>query len=438
MRYDMKRFLSLFLALVLCMALLPPSAQAAAVYSPWFKSSFLEMDALGILPDAFRSLDLTASVTRREMCELAVPALESITGNVLEKPDTTRFSDCSDPAVCKACELGIVDGYPDGTFRPDRLLSRQECFSVVTKFCLAASMQPVSEGADLSVFSDAQSVAAWAEQAVRVCVRYQFVQGASDRDGKLWLKPTSDLSRQEAMAVFLRCYKGLSEYYYYVRSAQVVSLSAGGGNTVVLGGVTVTERETVLYTDVDLLNVRCAPTLEAEAVGSLTLGEKAEITGVCSNGWARIRFAGGEAYVMAKYLAEKPESGAAPQVASSLALMLCEDAMAFLGYPYVWGGTSPASGFDCSGLVYYVFTGRGIAMNRVADDQMEQGVYIPKAELLAGDLVFFGYGDYADHVGIYIGNGNFLHAANPSSGVKISSMNETYYLNKYIGARRVV
>ena len=433
----MKRFLSFLLALVLLASILPPRAQAAAVYSPWFKSSFLEMDALGILPDAFRSLDLTASITRREMCELAVPALESITGNVLENPDPSRFSDCSDAAVCKACELGIVDGYPDGTFRPDRLLSRQECFSVVTKFCLAASMQPTGEGSDLSVFSDAQSVAAWAEQAVRVCVRYGFVQGSSDADGKLWLKPTSDLTRQEAMAVFLRCYKGLSEYYYYVRNAQVISLSVSGGSTVVLGGVTLTESEAVLYTDVDLLNVRCAPTLEAEAVGSLTLGEKAEVTGVCSNGWARIRFGGGEAYVMAKYLAEKAESGT-QQMASTLALTLCEDAMAFLGYPYVWGGTSPAGGFDCSGLVYYVYRGRGIEMNRVADDQMEQGVYVPKAELLAGDLVFFGYGDYADHVGIYIGNGNFLHAANPSSGVKISSMNETYYLNKYIGARRVV
>jgi len=63
---------------------------------------------------------------------------------------------------------------------------------------------------------------------------------------------------------------------------------------------------------------------------------------------------------------------------------------------------------------------------------------VKKDQLLAGDLVFFGYGKYADHVGIYIGNGNFVHAANPKAGVKISSMSETYYANKYLCAKRIV
>ena len=76
-------------------------------------------------------------------------------------------------------------------------------------------------------------------------------------------------------------------------------------------------------------------------------------------------------------------------------------------------------------------------MNRVADDQMDQGKPVDRNNLLAGDLVFFGRGSYADHVGIYIGSNNFVHASNPRSGVRVSSLSETYYANKYLGARRV-
>jgi cell wall-associated NlpC family hydrolase len=65
-------------------------------------------------------------------------------------------------------------------------------------------------------------------------------------------------------------------------------------------------------------------------------------------------------------------------------------------------------------------------------------VAVSRQDLQVGDMVFFGSGSYADHVGMYIGNNNFVHAANPSSGVRISSMNETYYLQRYLGARRII
>ena len=76
-------------------------------------------------------------------------------------------------------------------------------------------------------------------------------------------------------------------------------------------------------------------------------------------------------------------------------------------------------------------------MNRVAADQANQGSYVSKSHLKPGDLVFFGIG-YISHVGIYIGNGNFIHAANPSSGVKISSLSDSYYAARYATARRIV
>ena len=112
-------------------------------------------------------------------------------------------------------------------------------------------------------------------------------------------------------------------------------------------------------------------------------------------------------------------------------------AQQFLGVPYVYGGTSSA-GFDCSGLMYYCLKQYGYSMNRVADDQMDQGTAVSRSELQVGDLVFFGSGDYANHVGMYIGNGNFVHASTPSTGVRINSLDETYYNTRYIGARRII
>lgn len=112
-------------------------------------------------------------------------------------------------------------------------------------------------------------------------------------------------------------------------------------------------------------------------------------------------------------------------------------AMQYMGVPYIFGGTTPY-GFDCSGYVQYVFAQAGISIPRTADVQFEVGTPVSSAELVPGDLVFFETYTYgASHVGIYVGNGEFIHASS-SGGVKISSLNSSYYSSHYIGSRRIV
>lgn len=125
-------------------------------------------------------------------------------------------------------------------------------------------------------------------------------------------------------------------------------------------------------------------------------------------------------------------------IATTQAQAIIATARQYIGVPYLWAGTSPA-GFDCSGFVQYVFNAHGISLKRTAATQYTHGTYVAKSDLQAGDLVFFQntYKVGISHVGIYIGDGQFIHASS-SKGVTISDLSSSYYVSHYYGARRIL
>lgn len=128
-------------------------------------------------------------------------------------------------------------------------------------------------------------------------------------------------------------------------------------------------------------------------------------------------------------------TGTSSQIKADLVI---KTAKSYKGVPYVWGGTSP-SGFDCSGFTHYVMLQNDIIIARTASSQYNYGYWVSKSQLKPGDLVFFStYKTGPSHVGIYVGNDQFIHASSGAGYVTISNLSKAYYTQRYLGARRVI
>jgi cell wall-associated NlpC family hydrolase len=135
-----------------------------------------------------------------------------------------------------------------------------------------------------------------------------------------------------------------------------------------------------------------------------------------------------------------PPTGQPPpgQPGASKGQQALDVATQYVGTPYVWGGASPQTGFDAAGLVQYAYGQVGVALPRVADDQCRTGTLVARADLLPGDVVCFGDGTgYVDHVGLYAGDAQFLHAPHTGAVVGYNALTEPYYSQRFTGGRRV-
>ena len=134
-----------------------------------------------------------------------------------------------------------------------------------------------------------------------------------------------------------------------------------------------------------------------------------------------------------------PASYATPAVANDWGDRLVSRAMKYLGTPYRNGGTSPSTGFDCSGFVYYLYGAVfGQSIPRMPDGMAREGTPVARSDLKRGDIVFFGYRGTFTHVGIYAGNDQFVHATHRGSPVMVTPLDSDYYRERYMTAVRLV
>nr|WP_296463531.1 C40 family peptidase [uncultured Acetatifactor sp.] len=187
---------------------------------------------------------------------------------------------------------------------------------------------------------------------------------------------------------------------------------------------------TVAVANTDGLNVRENPDTNSPVVTQIRQGEELDYLETI-DGWVKVAVDSDEVYVSAEYVDVVTKLDTAITMTellygagvSDVRVDLTEYAKQFLGNPYVWGGTSLTNGADCSGFVLSIFAKYGISMPRVASAQATVGTSISADQLLPGDLIFYGKGGYINHVAIYIGGGQVIHASTERTGIKISNYN---------------
>lgn len=194
---------------------------------------------------------------------------------------------------------------------------------------------------------------------------------------------------------------------------------------------------------------RSGPSTSSQSLGKLPKNTKITITGE-ENGWYKVSYNGKEGYISKSLVTEgeppattSSRSQEEPRSATTTTTQassnnIVQVAESYAGSRYVSGGSSP-SGFDCSGFTQYVYGKCGITLSRTSYTQATQGTAVSKSELQPGDLLLFHYygSSSIGHVGIYVGNGKFIHAANSNRGVVYDSIESGYYADNYAGARRL-
>ena len=188
---------------------------------------------------------------------------------------------------------------------------------------------------------------------------------------------------------------------------------------------------TVAVANTDGLNVRGQANTESAVMTQVLKGEELEYVATLGD-WVQISLDGEDAFVAAEFVTVEEKLDTAITMSellygegvSDVRVDLVEYAKQFLGNPYVWGGTSLTKGADCSGFVLSVFKKYGITLSHSSRAQANEGTKIKTSELLPGDLVFYGNSSGSiNHVAIYIGGGQVIHASSPKTGIKISKYN---------------
>ena len=215
-----------------------------------------------------------------------------------------------------------------------------------------------------------------------------------------------------------------------------------------------------MYVNAATVNVRKEPNTSSEIVTNATMNTEVVVQSE-EGGWSKVTVNGKDGYIATNLLSSTKQTTSRSSTtrrsttstqastqtqnttastttssSSGTGAAVVAKAKSYIGYKYVYGGSSPSTGFDCSGFTSYIYKQFGVSLNRTAAGQYSNGTAVSRSNLQPGDLVMFGKSGI-NHVGIYIGGGMIVHAENKTTGVTTDTINSGYYNKNYVGARRI-
>lgn len=235
-----------------------------------------------------------------------------------------------------------------------------------------------------------------------------------------WLKPGGKMASNEILKIS-------NVWYDFNKSGTYITKDASS---------------IAIVNECDFLNIRSGPSSDYDVVGSVNTGNYLEIIERGSNNWYKVEYANSlTGWINSKYITPQGEyyEDNTDESTDARVQNVINIARKQIGKPYVWGAEGPNS-FDCSGFTSYAYKqGANITLPRVSRDQGNFGTAISRSNLKAGDLVFFASnGTTINHVGLYLGNSEFIHSPRPGETVRIDKLTSNYYNNNYFSARRVI
>lgn len=467
--------------------------------SNWALPEYQKAASAGIVTHNVVSKNLKEAITREEFCELSVALYERLTNKSPLVGQENPFIDTNNPSVVRAFYYNLVSGTSENTFDPDRCVTRQEMAKIIENIMKAAGVPyEADESGKLPLFNDSDKISQWAIPSVTAVTKYSIMNGSDSNfnpDGNA----TREQAILSTYRTYEKFADGTQKIYRMnCTSPSENSIITGGDMRVNCTQIAKATRYILVIKDNDgnVIKDMIIPSSSAFVINKATLpyGENYNITmgAVISDGTEVYSTPVNFSFLKPKTESEtvlastqkpkdtpqrdttddegskktslsspldnieeentttetikeepsesKPDMtiGFDDEIVTPEAKAIIEEAEKYLGIPYLYGGTTP-DGFDCSGYVRYVFDKFGITLKRVSRDQYSScGTKVERKDLQPGDLVFFGTGGIVGHVGIYTGEGKMIHSPTTGKSICYTSIESDYYLNTYIGAKRVL